>query len=157
MPGPRTRDRRLARALDLVLVDATRPWGLPPDGDGEAVRAVLPRGLLREPPAALARADAIVLTRADQVDAATFHEEVARALVEYVADRFNRSATGLTYDLADELLSQRNVDVELRRRYRACLETCDFARFVPASAKSERRSEVLEQALALLAELERAW
>ena len=74
-----------------------------------------------------------------------------------VADRFNRSATGLTYDLADELLSQRNVDVELRRRYRACLETCDFARFVPASAKSERRSEVLEQALALLAELERAW
>ncbi len=64
--------RRLARDLDLVLVDATRPWGLPPPpGGGAPVRACLPRGLLREPPAALARADALVLTRADQTDART--------------------------------------------------------------------------------------
>ncbi len=60
--------RRLARALDLVLVDALRPWGLPPPTSGaRAVRALLPRGLLREPPAALARADLVVLTRTDQV------------------------------------------------------------------------------------------
>ena len=58
--------RRLHRDLDVVLVDVTRPWGLaaPPEG-GEPVRAFLPRGLLREPPAALARADVIVITRAD--------------------------------------------------------------------------------------------
>lgn len=62
--------RRLARDLDLVLVDATRPWGLPPPPEGGApVRACLPRGFLREPPAALARADALVITRCDQVDA----------------------------------------------------------------------------------------
>jgi tetraacyldisaccharide 4'-kinase len=59
--------RRLARDLDLVLVDATRPWGLPAVGEGEPVRAFLPRGLLREPPTALARADAVVITRADGV------------------------------------------------------------------------------------------
>ncbi len=59
--------RRLARDLDLVLVDATRPWGLPaPPGGGPSVRAFLPRGLLREPLSGLARADAVVLTRADQ-------------------------------------------------------------------------------------------
>jgi tetraacyldisaccharide 4'-kinase len=59
--------RRLHRDLDLVLVDATRPWGLPapPDG-GEPVCALLPRGLLREPPSSLARAHAVVLTRAPQ-------------------------------------------------------------------------------------------
>jgi len=62
--------RRLARDLDLVLVDATRPWGLPAAGAEAPVRACLPRGLLREPPAALARADALVLTRTDQVAAA---------------------------------------------------------------------------------------
>ena len=58
--------RRLHRDLDVVLVDVTRPWGLaaPPEG-GEPVRAFLPRGLLREPPPALARADVIVITRAD--------------------------------------------------------------------------------------------
>jgi tetraacyldisaccharide 4'-kinase len=63
--------RRLHRDRDLVLVDATRPWGLAaPAGRGEAVSALLPRGLLRESPAALSRADAVVLTRTDQVDAA---------------------------------------------------------------------------------------
>ena len=59
--------RRLVRDLDLVMVDATRPWGLPyPDDEGEAVCALIPRGFLREAPAALRRANAIVLTRTDQ-------------------------------------------------------------------------------------------
>ena len=49
--------RRLARDLDIVLVDSTRPWG----GGG-----CPPGGLLREGPAALGRAGAVVLTRTDQ-------------------------------------------------------------------------------------------
>jgi tetraacyldisaccharide 4'-kinase len=49
--------RRLARDLDIVLVDATDPFG-----HGR----LLPRGLLREPPSSLSRADAVVLTRCDQ-------------------------------------------------------------------------------------------
>ncbi|MEO6711331.1 MAG: tetraacyldisaccharide 4'-kinase [Planctomycetota bacterium] len=59
--------RRLGRDVDVVLVDATRPWGLTRDAEGKSVRALLPRGLLREPPQALARADAIVITRVDQL------------------------------------------------------------------------------------------
>jgi hypothetical protein len=89
-------------------------------------------------------------------DAAAFHEEVARALIEFVADRFNRSAAGLTYDATDELLTSRGVDPALRRRLRTCLETCDFARFVPASGASERRGEVLEEATRLMDQLEKA-
>ena len=50
--------RRLCRDLDLVLIDATEPWG-----HGR----LLPRGLLREPPSGLRRADVVVLTRCDQV------------------------------------------------------------------------------------------
>src|SRR6185437_8849192 len=45
--------RRLARDLDLVLVDATDPWGQ---------GYLFPRGLLREAPAGLGRADAVILT-----------------------------------------------------------------------------------------------
>lgn len=58
--------RRLARDIDIVLLDALRPFGLPapPDG-GPPVRAMLPRGLMREPASALGRADAVVVTRAD--------------------------------------------------------------------------------------------
>jgi tetraacyldisaccharide 4'-kinase len=48
--------RRLARDLDIVLIDATNPWGYD---------RLLPRGLLREPVSSLARADLVVLTRAD--------------------------------------------------------------------------------------------
>ncbi len=49
---------RIQRGLDVVAVDATRPFG-------NGCR--LPRGLLREAPDALRRADLIVLTRTDQV------------------------------------------------------------------------------------------
>jgi tetraacyldisaccharide 4'-kinase len=50
--------RRLRRDLDLVLLDATCPWGY---------GYLFPRGLLREPPASLRRADMVLLTRCDQV------------------------------------------------------------------------------------------
>lgn len=53
--------RAMARDLDLVLVDATRP-GL----DG----ALLPAGWLREPASNLRRASAVVVTRATRVDEA---------------------------------------------------------------------------------------
>ncbi len=53
--------RRLARDLDLVLIDALDPWG---------AGRLLPRGLLREPRAALRRADAVIVTRADQCSSA---------------------------------------------------------------------------------------
>lgn len=52
--------RALARDVDVVLVDATSPFG-----GGH----FLPRGLLRESPRALARADVVVLTRTDAVAA----------------------------------------------------------------------------------------
>lgn len=65
---------RLARDLDLVLLDATEPFDS---------QAVLPAGPLREPVRALARADLIVLTRA--------HEPVPAPLLE-AAHRHNPQA-----------------------------------------------------------------
>lgn len=50
--------RKLARQMDVVLVDATRPFVLD---------ALLPQGWLREEPVSLARARAVVVTRADRV------------------------------------------------------------------------------------------
>jgi len=51
--------RRLHRDLDVVLVDATNPFGY---------GYLLPRGLLREPIGSLARADVVVVTRCQQVN-----------------------------------------------------------------------------------------
>jgi len=47
---------KLARDLNVCLIDATNPWGY---------GAVLPRGLLRESPSALYRARPVVITRAE--------------------------------------------------------------------------------------------
>lgn len=52
--------RQLRRDLDLVLIDATEPFGF---------GYLLPRGLLREPRGSLRRADRVVITRANQISA----------------------------------------------------------------------------------------
>jgi tetraacyldisaccharide 4'-kinase len=51
--------RRLARDLDIVLVDALEPFGY---------GHVFPRGMLREPVSGLNRADIVALSRADLID-----------------------------------------------------------------------------------------
>ena len=50
--------RRLARDLDIVLLDALDPFG---------PGRLFPRGLLREPPRSLGRAGVVILSRADLV------------------------------------------------------------------------------------------
>jgi len=53
--------RQIARDLDIVLLDATQPFGY---------GHLFPRGTLREPSRSLARADVVVLTRSDMVSTA---------------------------------------------------------------------------------------
>lgn len=61
---------RIARDLDIVTLDATAPWG-----GGH----MLPRGRLREPASGLARADCVVITRAELAeDLEGLRAEVAR-------------------------------------------------------------------------------
>ena len=61
---------RIARDLDIVTLDATEPWG-----GGH----MLPRGLLREPVGALARADCVVITRSNLApDIEALRSEVTR-------------------------------------------------------------------------------
>lgn len=64
--------RKLARDLDVVLIDATNPWGH---------GYMFPRGLLRESIGGLRRAGVVMLTRCDQVSEAErgrIREVVAR-------------------------------------------------------------------------------
>jgi len=63
--------RRLARDLDIVLLDASEPFGFD---------HVLPRGTLREPVTGLKRAGVVVLSRADMIDETTREAVRRRAL-----------------------------------------------------------------------------
>lgn len=60
--------RRLARDLDIVLIDAVNPWGYD---------HLLPRGLLRESKSGLKRAGFVLLTRVDQCAADALTELLA--------------------------------------------------------------------------------
>jgi tetraacyldisaccharide 4'-kinase len=92
--------RRIARDLDILLVDATNPFG-----HGR----LLPRGFLREPVSAMARASVVVLTRVDQAghDAlerllrliAKIHPQAVVVQASFVPDRL-LSASGKTASLA---------------------------------------------------------
>ena len=64
--------RRLQRDLDIVLIDATNPFGY---GN------LLPRGLLREPLSSLQRADIVMITRANLVGAQVL-AEIERAIID---------------------------------------------------------------------------
>jgi tetraacyldisaccharide 4'-kinase len=70
--------RRIARNLDIVLLDALEPFGF---------GHVFPRGTLREPFDGLRRADVVVLTRADMV------KEIERAKIRGIAERFAPNVT----------------------------------------------------------------
>jgi len=94
--------RRLARDLDIVAVDATRPFGY---------GHLLPRGLLREPVASLRRAGLIVLTRCDQVSddsLAAIEAEVRRIAPDAPRLKCRHHVTGL------ERLDGASENIELR-------------------------------------------
>ena len=66
--------RRIARNLDIVTIDATNPWG---NGN------LLPAGTLREPWAALSRANCFVITRADSaIQTAALRDELIKLNAE---------------------------------------------------------------------------
>jgi tetraacyldisaccharide 4'-kinase len=69
--------RRLARDLDLVLIDGVWPFG---------ASHLLPRGLLREPLSALRRADFVLMTRANLI---------APERIEHVKKRLGEVAPGV--------------------------------------------------------------
>jgi hypothetical protein len=88
--------------------------------------------------------------------ARAFYAEVAQALTEYVAAKFDTAAAGLTHDRIEELLISRGASEEDRRRFHRCLEACDYARFAPTSSGPEEMRRTLLAAEDTLVRLERS-
>lgn len=83
-----------------------------------------------------------------------FYSEVARALLQFVGDKLNLSAFGLTKDqiqteLSGKGASQDNIDQILN-----LLDSCDFARFAPGSSSPEEMNRFLSQAEDAIVKLE---
>jgi hypothetical protein len=75
-----------------------------------------------------------------------FYCEVSRALLQYLGDKLNLSAHGLTKDrIASELIVKGVKEEEINKLLKL-LDSCDFARFAPGSSSPEEMNEFLRQA-----------
>lgn len=112
--------RRARRDLDIVCVDATNPFGS---------GLTLPGGILREPLENLARADAIIITRANLVDD-----------IESLKSRIRR------YNSRGRIFVSKN-------RIARLIEVNDFRRAVPPSLQTalEQQQSKAEKSLAFCA------
>jgi len=98
----------------------------------------------------LQRADELLVTG----DSAEFHAAVQAAVLEFLADRLNLQAAGLTSELCAEALEAREVDTDTVDALRDLLVRCDYARFAPTGVSSEDMAEARGMAGDLVERLE---
>jgi hypothetical protein len=80
--------------------------------------------------------------RAGKSDARHFYDRAAIALSGYLADRFSLTEIELTGDTLERMLMEKAVPQKMVEEVRACLQECDFGRFVSASDSAGKMSEL---------------
>ena len=113
--------------------------------------------------ARLRRADAVArkrLKRAQQLLAerneSAFYAEISGMVLQYVADKFNLSAQGLTSERMLELLQEKNVPDELRQEAAAILQQADFGRFAGGAGVEGGTERLFERVRQVIVGLEEA-
>ncbi len=79
-------------------------------------------------------------------DSTGFYTEVSRALSEYIGDKFNISAHGLTLQQAETLFDNRNISADLRQQFAEILSECDEGRFSKSSSAGDDMNATLSKA-----------
>ena len=86
----------------------------------------------------------------------SFYEEVLKAMWGYVSYKLNVEASNLNRDNISEMLTRRNIDVALIQQFIELLDTCEFARYAPDSAKNEEMDKVYKNSLQVITKLDKA-
>jgi len=82
-----------------------------------------------------------------------FYDEVLKALWGYTSDKLNISMSRLTKETVDRELSAFNVSEDIRNEYADILQTCEFARYAPAS-DSHAMDELYERTMGVMNKME---
>lgn len=82
-----------------------------------------------------------------------FYEEVLRALWGYMSDKLSLPLSELSRDNARDVLNTSNVSEELINEIIEILDTCEFARYAPASGTGEM-DKLYNQTIATISKLE---
>ena len=101
---------------------------------------------------ALARLNGSV--KAGRTDPRRFYDETSAALAGYLGDKFNLPEIALASDNLERTLLEKGVKPELVKETLACLQECDFGRFVSASAAPEKMRELVRRTRSIIDTLE---
>ena len=66
-----------------------------------------------------------------------FYDEILKAIWGYLSDKLNIPVSDLTRSNAISALADRGIDEEMLNSLRSILDTCEFARYAPASPGTE--------------------
>jgi hypothetical protein len=84
-----------------------------------------------------------------------FYAEVGTALQGFLGDKLNIAEAGMIQDHVRDVLSGRNVSVEVIDAYFACLAVCDRQRFAPADADHDAMDRFVGRAETAMSDLDR--
>jgi len=101
---------------------------------------------------ALARLNGSI--KAGRTDPRRFYDEAAAALSGYLGDRFNLPEIALASDNLERTLLEKGVKTEIIGETLACLQECDFGRFVSASAAPDKMRDLVRRARSIIDTLE---
>ena len=88
------------------------------------------------------------------LDSASSYDEIQHALQQYLGDRLNIPAGGITASIVDEQLVPRGVNGQLASDTKTCFEACDTARFAGGNTGSGAQA-IREEVKRLIDELEK--
>ena len=84
-----------------------------------------------------------------------FYAEIYKAVIEYVADKLNIPHPSITKDLLEEKLKSKGVSEPVIAEIKELFDICDMARFASVRFTKEDMHKTIEQAIDIIAELER--
>ena len=92
--------------------------------------------------------------KAGRTDPRRFYDETAAALSGYLGDKFNLPEIALASDNLERTLLEKGVRPETVKGTLACLQECDFGRFVSASAAPDKMRELVRRTRSIIDTLE---
>ena len=82
---------------------------------------------------------------------------ISLAILGYLADKMNKSASGLTHDEITDFLHTKAVSEAELDSLRSILKTCDGAQYSTASSSVDQAGQTLAHARELIVNLEKAY
>ena len=95
--------------------------------------------------------------RAEIDDGKSFYSKLRLVLLQYLADKLDRSPSGLVFSEIRSDLQVRGMPEELLDDFSSLLEQCEAAAFSPALPGNEEREKACQQAVASLKAMDGRW